>query len=117
MLTPVSNMKIKKIYKYYKKDNIKLRIDYLIFKVVKYIFYFTPKKIKKKLNLYELREICYFFFEIIVREGLIKKKSFFLFRKLSLIFFKFLNFINFGSSRKRKIIGTKKKKKAYFWIK
>jgi hypothetical protein len=109
MLANNLNNKMKKIYKYFKKINNKLKIDYLIFKVVKYIVYFTPKKIKKKLNLYELREICYFFFEIIVREGLIKKKSFFLFRKLSLIFFKILNFINFGSSRKRKIIGTKKK--------
>jgi hypothetical protein len=105
-------MKIENIFKYIKKHNFNLKIDYLIFKVVKYIFYFTPKKIKKKLNLYELREKCYFFFEIINRERLIIKKSFFLFRNFCLIFFKFLNAINFGSSRKRKIIRTKKKEKS-----
>ena len=107
-------MKIKKIFINIKKHNFNLKIDYLIFKVVKYIFYFTPKKIKKKLNLYDLREKCYFFFEIIIRKKPIIKKSFFLFRNFSLIFFKSLNFINFGSSRKRKIIWTKKKEKSIF---
>ena len=91
-----------------------MKIDYLIFKVVKYIFYFTPKKIKKKLNLYELREKCYFFFEIFIQKQPIIKKSIFLFKNFIFIFFKSLNFINIGSSRKRKNIGTKKKEKSIF---